>query len=62
MVGTLNQSESCTEVCGGVQRWAEVCTEVHRGVLGGPLLYILGNHWLPLATIDLVSDNREFDI
>ena len=48
MVGTLNQSESCVEVC--------------RGVLGGPLLYILGYCWLPLATIDLVGDNREFDI
>ena len=41
-----------------VQRSAEVC----RGVLGGPLLYILGYHWLPLATIDLVGDNRKFDI
>ena len=25
-----------------------------RGVHQGPLLYILGYHWLPLATIDLV--------
>ena len=39
-----------------------MCMEVCRGVLGGPLLYILGYHWLPLATIDLVGDNREFDI
>ena len=35
---------------------------VHGAVLGRPLLYILGYHWLPLATIDLVGDNREFDI
>ena len=62
MVGTLSQSESCAEVCGGVQRSAEVCTEVCRGVLRGPLLYILGYHWLPLATIDLVGDNKEFEI
>ena len=26
------------------------CAEVH----GGVLLYVLGYHWLPLATIDLV--------
>ena len=28
----------------------------------GPSLYVLGYHWLPLATIDLVGDNREFDV
>ena len=22
-------------------------------------LFVLGNHWLPLATIDLVGDNKE---
>ena len=27
----------------------------------GASLYVLGYHWLPLATIDLVGDNREFD-
>ena len=25
-------------------------------------LFVLGNHWLPLATIDLFHDNREFDV
>ena len=25
-------------------------------------LFILGYHWLPLATIDLVSDKREFKV
>ena len=25
-------------------------------------LFALGYHWLPLATIDLVSNNREFDV
>ena len=29
----------------------EGCAEVHRGVY----------YWLPLATIDLVGDNREFE-
>ena len=27
-----------------------------------PSLFVLGYHWLPLATIDLVSNNREFDV
>ena len=26
------------------------------------LLFVLGYHWLPLATIDLVGDNREFEV
>ena len=55
MVGTLKQSESCAEECGGAQRCTHRCA-------WSPLLYILGYHWLPLATIDLVGDNREFDI
>ena len=25
-------------------------------------LFVLGYHWLPLATIDLVGDNREFEV
>ena len=25
-------------------------------------LFALGYHWLPLATIDLVGDNREFEV
>ena len=28
----------------------------------GRSLFIIGYHWLPLATIDLVSDNREFEV
>ena len=48
------------EVCGGVHRgmrmgmwrYAEVCAS----------LFVLAYHWLPLATIDLVSDNREFEV
>ena len=28
----------------------------------GASLFVLGYHWLPLATIDLVSDNREFEV
>ena len=29
---------------------------------GGGLLFFFGYHWLLLATIDLVGDNREFDV
>ena len=25
-------------------------------------LFVFGFHWLPLATIDLVGDNREFEV
>ena len=25
-------------------------------------LFVFGYHWLPLATIDLVGDNREFEV
>ena len=28
----------------------------------GASLFVLGYHWLPLATIDLVGDNREFEV
>ena len=28
----------------------------------GASLSVLGYYWLPLATIDLVGDNREFDV
>ena len=28
----------------------------------GASLSLLGYHWLPLATIDLVGDNREFKV
>ena len=24
--------------------------------------FVLGYHWLPIATIDLVGDNREFEV
>ena len=40
------------------QNLVQRCVEVNRGAL----LYVLGYHWLPLATIDLVGDNREFDV
>ena len=29
--------------------------------IGGVSLFVLGYHWLPLATIDLVGDPREFE-
>ena len=25
-------------------------------------MFVLAYHWLPLATIDLVDDNREFEV
>ena len=28
----------------------------------GVSLFVHGYHWLPLATIDLVGDNREFEV
>ena len=28
----------------------------------GASLFVHGNHWLPLATIDLVGDNSEFSL
>ena len=38
----------------------------HKGRIGGAYgassLFVLGYHWLPLATTDLVGDNREFEI
>ena len=42
----------------GTLNQSKSCVEVHIGAL----LYVLGYHWLPLATIDLVGDNREFDV
>ena len=42
---------------------------MHRGhaegvqrACGGPSLFVLGYQWLPLATIDLVGNNREFEV
>ena len=32
----------------------------HVGSIGGA--FVLGCHWLPRATIDLVGDNREFEV
>ena len=42
----------------GTFNQSKSCAEVHRGAL----LYVLGYHWLPLATIDLVGDNRKFEV
>ena len=61
-VGRVHRGmQRCTDVCGGalrvcggVQRCTEVCGEVHGGVHRGP--------WLPLATIGLVGDSREFEV
>ena len=60
--GAQRCMEGCTEVHGvaqrGAQRCVEGCTEV---CFKGPSLFVLSYHWLTLATIDLVGDNREFE-
>ena len=35
---------------------------LHSKNIEGASLFVLGYHWLPLATIDLVGDNREFEV
>ena len=40
--------------------WTEFLT--HAKNFNDPSLFVLGYHWLPLATIDLVGDNREFEV
>ena len=43
----------------GLRAWV-ACTGVARAVV--PSLVVLGYHWLLLAAIDLVGDNREFEV
>ena len=54
---TRRSTQVYVGLCGSMQVYAEVYTDL----CGGPWLFVLGYHWLPLATIDLVDDNREFD-
>ena len=44
--------------------WGPLTNENHawRCVEGCASLFVLGYHWLPIATIDLVGDNREFEV
>ena len=61
-------AEEHAEVCRGMHRGAwrctegctEGCMEVHGGVHGGAWRGVW--RWLPLATINLVGDNREFEV
>ena len=58
-------------VCGG-DTWRGYVEGYMEGVCGGGMwrgyaeggasLFVHGYHWLPLATIDLVGDNREFEV
>ena len=48
-----------TQVDGG-STWVYV--GVYAGLCGGVSLFVLGYHWLFLATYDLVGDNREIEI
>ena len=36
--------------------WRGYTEGIHGGVHGG-CMFVLGDHWLPLETIDLVGDN-----
>ena len=64
--------EGCAEVHGGLHRcvqsgawrYMEGYPEVHGGVCRGVWRYAWKGscHWLPLATIGLVGDNREFEV
>ena len=55
-------AEGCTEGCAEGAwrgaRWGE-WRGVRRGAWRGA--FVLDCHWLPLATTDLVGDNREFE-
>ena len=53
-------AEGCAEVHGGVHRGVRGGVQRCAEVCGGVLVH--GYHWLPLATIDLVGDNREFEV
>ena len=57
--GAQRGVKRCMEVCGGVLRDAWRCTEVHRGVQGGAQRCA---EVVALATLDLVGDNREFEV
>ena len=39
-----------------------IAQEIVDNLIIGVSLFVLGNHWLPLATFDLVGDNREFEV
>ena len=57
-----NQKEGCAE--GWAEGCAEGCAEgARRGEWRGAWrgAFVLDCHWLPLATTDLVGDNREFE-
>ena len=56
----------CTEGCGGGTEGAEGakrgCGGGMEGAQRGESLFVLGYHWLPLATTDLVDANKEFQV
>ena len=61
VMGTLSQSDYTGVVHKGCM-CRVVCRGCTQGVCVQGLLFVLGYHWLPLATIDLVGDNREFEV
>ena len=70
VMGSINQSNSvglCRGLCGSIWGFMQVYLGVYMGstwVYAGLCrsLLALGYHWLLLATIDLVGDNREFEV
>ena len=62
VMGTLNQVQK-----GKIQRRLQRCMQRHESDSFTSLanrisLFVLGYHWLTLATIDLVGYNREFEV
>ena len=51
-----------TEVYVGLCKSTQVYVGVYAGLCGCVSLFVLGYHWLSLATIDLVGDNRESEV
>ena len=50
---------------GGLHRWSlQVSMGLHgwslQVIMGG--LFVLNYHWMPITTIDLVVDNRDFEV
>ena len=61
--GGIEGHGGCRGRTEGAWRGMEGVQRGHEGVHGGVQrrLFVLGYHWLPLETIDLVGDNRELE-
>ena len=46
-----------------LEEWLGLCgDQCMQDTSTGPSLFVLDYYWLSLATIDLVHDNREFEV